>query len=205
MKIAIDVQIEPGPAGGTAPALHSLISALGALTDGPEEYVIVVGSDEQIEWLRPLSANQRFVMRPKARKPGLLRGALSPVARRLRNWLAKPRAWPDVPLSDGFYESLGCDAVHFPSSSFTVCALPSIYNPHDLQHLHYPQFFTPPELAWRETVYPAACHFAKTVIVNSQWVKDDVIQQYAVAPAKVQVIPEASATQFTPRVDDRQR
>ena len=47
-----------------------------------------------------------------------------------------------LPQSHGFYESLGGDIIHFPFQEFTVCRIPSIYNPHDLQHLHYPQFFS---------------------------------------------------------------
>jgi len=117
--------------------------------------------------------------------------------------LSQLRTWPEVPLSDGFYESLGCDVIHFPTQSFTVCGIPSVYNPHDLQHLHYPQFFSASEIAWRETVYPAGCHFAKTVIVNSQWIKDDVTAQYGVAPAKVQVVPEAPPTQFAAEISDK--
>jgi glycosyltransferase involved in cell wall biosynthesis len=199
------VSVEPGEAGGTAPALRSLISALGSLTDGPEEYIIAVAFPRQIEWLHPLGANQRFVHRPSAQKRGLRR-TLSPIAWHLRN-LLWPRAWPEVPISDGFYESLGCDLLHFPTQGFKLCALPSVYNPHDLQHLHYPQFFTPAELARRETIYPAGCHFAKTVIVNSQWVKDDVIVQYGVSPEKLQIIPEAPPTQLSPEpsVDDLRR
>lgn len=201
MKIAIDIyaEVAPGAAGGTAPALRSLISALGSLADGPEEYIIVVGSDKQGEWLRPLAANQRFAVRPAPPPPPLLRRALSPLSRRLRNWLVPPpQRWPEVVVSDGFYESLGCEVVHFPSTWFTVCALPSVYNPHDLQHLHYPQFFRPAELEWRDRIYSAGCHFSKTIIVNSQWVKDDVVRQYAVSPTKIQIIPEASPTQLTP-------
>ena len=77
-------------------------------------------------------------------------------------------------MSTGFHESLGCDVLHFPTQGFILCAMPTIYNPHDLQHLVYPQFFSPQTLAWRETVYPAGCRFAQTVVVGSQWVKEDV-------------------------------
>ena len=127
---------------------------------------------------------------------------------RLQDWLARPNASPCLPISDGFYESLGCDVMHFPTQEFTLCAVPSVYNPHDLQHLHYPQFFTPGHLAWRETICPAGCHIAKTVIVNSQWVKDDVIQRYGLSPpSKVQVIPEAPPTLLRPEpsIDDVKR
>jgi len=112
--------------------------------------------------------------------------------------LGVSRIWPEVPISNGFYENLGCDVIHFPYQEFIVCALPTIYNPHDLQHLHYPQFFTPSIIAWRATIYPAGCHFAHTVAVASQWVKQDVIDHYHVNPNKVQVIPWAPTTQTHP-------
>jgi glycosyltransferase involved in cell wall biosynthesis len=92
-------------------------------------------------------------------------------------------------VSDGFYESLGCDVLHFVHQGFVLCALPTIYNPHDLQHLHYPQFFSVSNLAWRETIYPAGCRFAETVAVASQWIKDDITRHYGVSPHKIQVIP----------------
>jgi glycosyltransferase involved in cell wall biosynthesis len=103
--------------------------------------------------------------------------------------------WPQVPLSDGFYEAQDCDVVHFPHQRFVLCALPTIYNPHDLQHLHYPEFFTASAIAFRETVWQAGCHFAHTVVVASQWVKDDLVRQYRIGGDKVQVIPWGPPTQ----------
>lgn len=190
MKIGIDVNIEPGFRGGVAPALRSLIVTLGTLVDGPEEYTIIVGSDRQREWLQPLARNQTFVVRPPSREPRFLQ--------RIRQWVSKPNTSPSLPVSDGFYESLGCDVMHFPTQEFTLCAVPSVYNPHDLQHLYYPQFFTPGHLAWRETICPAGCHIAQTVIVNSQWIREDVCERYGIAARKVQVIPEAPPTQLVP-------
>jgi glycosyltransferase involved in cell wall biosynthesis len=79
-----------------------------------------------------------------------------------------------------------------------MCALPSVYNPHDLQHLHYPQYFTPRVIADRETVYRGGCHFAQTVVVGSRWVKEDVVRQYGISPEKVQIIPEHPPTDLYP-------
>ncbi len=206
MKIGIDVRVEPGWHGGVAPALGSLISALGSLTDGPEEYAIIVKPDQSVDWLRPLGANQKFVFRQSMTpKPPRLQMAWQIVRHELRNIFSHHPQWPEVNISDGYYESLGCDVLHFPTQhSFTVCAVPTVYNPHDLQHCHYPQFFTPKELAIRQTLYSTACHMSQTIIVNSQWVKSDVIQQYGVAASKVQVIPEAPPTQFKaePSIED---
>lgn len=108
------------------------------------------------------------------------------------------RIWPEVPISDGFFESLECDVLHLPTQPFTVCGMPIVYNPHDLQHRHYPQFWEAENIAWRETVSRTGCDLAHTIVVGSQWVKEDVVRQYGVVPDKVQVIPEAASTQSYP-------
>jgi glycosyltransferase involved in cell wall biosynthesis len=222
LGVAIDAPILPGTAGGVAQFVAGLISALGKLDDGSETYTIVVGSQEQLDWLKRYGGpNQRFVLRAPLPAPhdaapadngvafpGLLKRALGPLlpaARHVQRLLSvpvpsvppvPPRLWPEVPLSDGFYESLGCDVIHIPTQNFVLCALPTIFNPHDLQHLHYPQFFSPAVIAERETTYTAGCHYAQTVAVGSQWVKDDIVRQYRIAPEKVQVIPEGPPTEL---------
>jgi glycosyltransferase involved in cell wall biosynthesis len=84
---------------------------------------------------------------------------------------------------------LGCDVIHFPFQDHIRCALPSIYNPHDLQHRHFPQFFSRAEIQRRDTIYQAGCRAAHTVVVASQLVKQDIVQSYRIAGEKVQIIP----------------
>jgi glycosyltransferase involved in cell wall biosynthesis len=199
-KIAIDARVIPGRGAGVATAVKSLIQGLGELDDGTEEYRIVVATEEQRAWLKPvLGANQQVIIKPKPRQNPLTRvlPPLRPLVRYLQRGLAT-RSWPEVPISDGFYEGLGCDVLHLPAQAFILCALPTVYNPHDLQHLRYPQFFDAWTLAWRETIYPAGCHFAQCVVVGSEWVKQDVIDRYGIDPAKIQVIPEAAPTAICP-------
>jgi glycosyltransferase involved in cell wall biosynthesis len=194
LRVAIDVRVSPGRSGGIATAVGRLVHALGELSDGPEQYTIVVGSEEQLTWLRPsVGPNQQLVMRPRPRKERLLR-PVRPAIRFVQELLTPPRYWPEVPLSDGFYESLGCDVIHFPTQSFTLCGLRSVYNPIDLQHLHHPEFFDSRSLAWRETQARTACQFAQALIVNSNWIRDDVVRQYRIDSGKIHVVPEAPPT-----------
>jgi glycosyltransferase involved in cell wall biosynthesis len=205
LRVGINIDVEPGIHGGIATAVKSLVTALGRL-GGPERYVLIVHSQQQIDWLSPLAPNQEFAMRPASRESAArraLRGVRSKVVKALG--LARTNVWPETPLSDGFVESLGCDVLHFTTQAFTLCAVPTVYNPHDLQHLHYPQFFTASELAWRESIYRMACRLSHTVIVNSQWIKDDVTSQFALSPRKVQVIPEAAPTHFMAPISDAER
>lgn len=204
IKIAINAQRTPNSGvGGVESALIGLASALGKLEDGGEEYILV-GPWENPDWLQPyMGPNQRLVRGPKpedkqrpfATVPAWLRPAVRRVHKWLYDFVNPPPNGFQVPLSNGFYENLGCNVIHFPDQRFTLCALPSVYNPHDLQHLHYPQFFTPGTIHWREGIYQAGCHYARIVVAGSQWVKNDIIEQYGVNPNKIQVIPWGSPTQ----------
>lgn len=215
LNVAIAAHAGPRGTSGIARFISSLIHGLGKLEDGTEQYHIVVRSQEHYAWLKPLlGPNQDIVVEPQSAKGGQERhrtpidflkstlGPLLPASRRLQRLINLPRYWPEVPLSDGFYEALGCDVLHIPNQPFFLCAIPTVYNPHDLQHLHYPQFFTPDIIAWRETVFPAGCHFAHTVVVGSQWVKDDVVRRYRTDPDKIQVIFEAPTTESQPDPPD---
>jgi glycosyltransferase involved in cell wall biosynthesis len=217
IAIAIDTCILPRTWGGVAHATLGLVKALGKL-QGPEVYYLIVENQEQYDWLSPhVGPNQRIVdkrdwleERAALRKAeispahALVRRILKPGIRRATHLIRRvldepePPSWPRVQLSDGFYENLRCDVLHFPSQHFVLSAVPTVYTPHDLQHLHYPQFFTPKELVRRETVYPAGCHFARTVIAGTKWIKDDIVKQYALSPDKVQVIPWAPPTSTHP-------
>jgi glycosyltransferase involved in cell wall biosynthesis len=212
LRIAIDARFTPNKGfGGVESVLIGLVRSLAQLKDGDEEYLIV-GPSEGHEWLAPyIGGNQRLLAYPKPPVPQVrksekvkrLLGPLRPVTRRVfRGVFPEPtipeRQWPETPISDGFYESLNCDVLHFPHQQFTLCALPTVYNPHDLQHLHYPKFFDPRSIAYRETIYPAGCHFAHTVVTASDWAKKDVMRHYGTSSEKIQVIPWAAPTNAYP-------
>jgi len=189
LRVAINCPFVPGRGlGGLETFAVGLVHALGRLDDDATEYV-VVGPPEDPAWMAPhLGPNQRIASQPMPR-----RGRTSWRARLLGP--AERPAERRVPVSDGFLESLGCDVVHFPYQHFVICALPSVYNPHDLQYFYYPQYFTPSDLAWREQVDHYACRFAAAVTVSSRWVKRDIAEHFAVHHGKIHIIPDAPPTQ----------
>lgn len=215
-RIAINAQIPPNTfSGGVEQALIGLVSALGKLDNGSEEYIII-GPWNEPDWLTPfIGDNQTIVHGSKAscqpaQETRVLEafkrvlGPLRPFVRAI--WrdlfptapLQNASLFPEASISTGFYEGLGCDVIHFPFQQLVICALPTIYNPHDLQHLHYPKFFTASEIAWREMIYRAGCYLANTIIVGSHWIKQDIVRHYRVDPDKIQVIPWAPPTQVYP-------
>ena len=231
LRVAINAQLKPaGGTGGTVTVLRAL-AALAHLEDGDEEYVFV-GPHDTTEWLRSILPPRQSVVcgpAPVELSPDRLEsfkralGPLRPAARGIRRLLNTTVQTAEESTSKfaslksfapsrpkNFYEELGCDVIHFPFQSYEPCALPTVYNPHDLQHLHHPEFFTTSEVARREALHPAACRAAHTVVVASEFVKRDVAERYQLAPQKLQVIPwappplpEASAAEDFPALGSK--
>jgi glycosyltransferase involved in cell wall biosynthesis len=197
LRVAIDARVSPASAGGVAQVILGLVRALGRIDDSATSYSIVIESESERDFLKShLGNNQQFVVKTRSvgeRVHGLLTRSKSSISRQLFG--NDSHYQTSIAISDGFIESVGCDVVHFPHQRFVLCGLPSIYNPHDLQHLHFPQFFTPSEIAWREMTYRLGCQVAHTVPVSSRWVKDDIIQHYQIDSSKIQIIPWAPPTE----------
>jgi glycosyltransferase involved in cell wall biosynthesis len=199
LRVAINAQLKPNTEkGGILDAVSGLISALGKLIDGDEEYVIITPQDTVDWWSQHTAPNQRVVAAPKTMIEIKFHklGAMRPLASKVRTMLRLATGVPFVPISDGFFENLGCNIIHFPYQQFFVCALPSLFSPYDLQHLHYPEYFTPRAIIHREALYRTGCQLSQTIIVASEWVKKDLIRQYSLTADKIQVVPLAPPTEF---------
>jgi glycosyltransferase involved in cell wall biosynthesis len=94
-------------------------------------------------------------------------------------------------LSDGTIERSGIDVMHFTFQNAFLTDVPSLYHPHDLQHLHLPEMFSSREREDREVLYQAFCRQAALVPVSSAWTRDDVIRQYGLPEDVVHVVPLA--------------
>jgi glycosyltransferase involved in cell wall biosynthesis len=101
-------------------------------------------------------------------------------------------------------ESQSFDLVHFPTQRGYITSLPTIYQPWDLQHLHYPEFFTKVDIAVREHMYRALCTCARVVCVQTEWSKSDIVEKYGVPPEKIEVIKWGCALEAyeAPSADD---
>jgi len=65
---------------------------------------------------------------------------------------------------------------------------PSVVTMHDLQHLHYPNFFSPTDIAIREKEYRESCQLASHVICISEFTRQDVHERYGIPLAKMTTI-----------------
>jgi glycosyltransferase involved in cell wall biosynthesis len=187
LRIAVDCRIENSQQGiGTA--VLALAKALSDSSVADQEYTFIVRQN-MLEWLTPYTYGP-------CRLVGIPASTLSTVKTAFR-WIAPLRfLWHKVrgsrvhiPVSDGYVEAHQFDVVHFPTQAAYLTDLPSIYQPWDLQHLHYPEFFPKTEFGLREKYYRAFCDRASYICVQADWTKQDVIKHYGPPADKVVVIP----------------
>ncbi len=68
-------------------------------------------------------------------------------------------------------------------------SIPLVTNIHDLQHKHFPQFFSQAELAFRDETYPRIAARSTRIIVSFAHVKADIHQFLGVELDKIDVCP----------------
>jgi glycosyltransferase involved in cell wall biosynthesis len=223
LRVGLDARLSAGFHGGVEQFLIGLALGLSKLDDGNEEYLFLVRPGED-GWLCPyMSGPCRLLVQGQQPPPaGAARRAWrvlewkAPVLRRrwMRRWPPptagleadlEPKGGGFVPLeaSDGTIETAGVDVMHFPHQSGFLTLLPTIYQPHDLQHLHHPELFSAEEMASRELRYRTYCDQADLVVMMTSWGRRDIVERYGLAPEKVSVVnggsvigayPEPSAT-----------
>ena len=213
LRVVIDARLTSGQAGGVEGVVIGLAHGLAQL-EGPEEYVFVA-RDGETEWLEPYAGGGVRIERqaaadpPDARAPRPRQGRhakrraspLTRFVRRLRRGFAgaRPgtpggRGAPPAgshPEPDPFIDALRPDVVHMPIQRGFLTAAPAIYHPHDLQHVHLPQFFNEGQRQWRERWYGELCRRAAIVAVASEWTRRDVIDHFDLPADKVWVVPLA--------------
>jgi glycosyltransferase involved in cell wall biosynthesis len=207
LRVCIDARIESGVYGGVEQVTIGLAGALARLEAGDEEYVFLThrGKDE---WLRPYLGDHARVLHvgePPAWPSWKfrIRSALGGRVPFVEPPLRPPDPVPDVWASEGTIEVAGMDVVHFPNQMAFLTEVPSIYHPHDLQHLHLPELFEPRFIELRETFYRGYCEQASVVVMLTEWGKRDIVERYRLPPEKVAVVGAGSALREYPAPSER--
>jgi glycosyltransferase involved in cell wall biosynthesis len=187
LRIAVDCRIENSQQGvGTA--VLALAKALSESAVADQEYTFIVCQD-MLEWLKPYTYGPCKLAGIPGSKLSKVKAAFRWFAPLRFLWRKVRRRMVHIPVSDGYVEAQQFDVIHFPTQAAYLTDLPSIYQPHDLQHLHYPEFFSTDEFNLREMYYRTFCDRASYVCVHAEWTKQDLIEHYGLPSDKVVVIP----------------
>jgi glycosyltransferase involved in cell wall biosynthesis len=199
LSIAFNADLPPhGQFGGVEQNLLGLLYAL-ARFDPDDEFLVITAASAP-DWPRSvLGHNMRLLPKPKGFRETVLDGVRNSVSfclplRRFARSVKRTASPYGVPNSRAFYEQLRVDVVHFPHQSFERTSMPTVFCPHDLQHLHMPELFDPVIVADREVLYRTGCEEATAIVVESETARNDIVRYYGTQRGKVFVIPTAAPT-----------
>jgi glycosyltransferase involved in cell wall biosynthesis len=196
IRVCLDVRLGDGNPGGLEQAIIGLAHAFSGFDKGGvEEYLFVVDP-------RAADRLHSYISGPCSLLPagtGTWRGRARRRLRQvpglpdLRRRISVSRAPVPVLLpSDGTVEAADAHIVHFLTQGGFQTGIPSIYQPHDLQHLHFPEFFTSSQRAFREASYSALALQARKVVAMTRWGASDIAEHLGVPCEKLAVVPWAS-------------
>jgi len=188
VRVCVDARLGGGRFGGVEQALIGIAAGLSTLADGDDRYLFLA-NPEQDDWIRPHLRGSCELLHPhRSRLDRRARTAGRAILERL------PAIGPRYAVrpSDGTVERAGVDVVHLPIQDAFTTTIPSIYQPHDLLHLHLPELFSNWEWRRREVVYRTHCARAETVVAMTSWGKRDLVERYELPPEKVSVVPWGS-------------
>jgi glycosyltransferase involved in cell wall biosynthesis len=188
LRVCIDARLRSGQFGGVEQVLIGVAAGLSALDGGDEEYLFLVNQGEE-EWIRPHISGPCRLFPTRRSLPNRRARA---IARALAERAPGIGTRFSVRVSDGTVERAGADLVHFPVQDAFLTDLPSIYQPHDLLHLHFPELFGRWERERREVVYRTHCERAQLVVAMTSWGKRDLFEHYGLPHDKIGVIPGGS-------------
>jgi glycosyltransferase involved in cell wall biosynthesis len=191
LRVAIDARIRPGVVGGVENVLIGLAAGLAEIEAETEEYTFLALEDH--EWLQPYIGQNTRVVTVHEPLRWRLRRQVPPIVRRVASRL--PNSYRTLMQHDGSSLALtsgSFDVIHFAHQNAFTTDVPSIFHPHDLQHIHLPDFFSPDVRWWREQRYRQFCEQAAMVAVASGWTKVDVETHFGLDPGKVTVVPLAA-------------
>jgi glycosyltransferase involved in cell wall biosynthesis len=201
LRIGVDARLASGVSGGVEQVVIGLAGALSRLDDRDEEYLFLAHPDQD-DWIRPHMGGSCTLLHSRLDYPG--QPGLGPALRR-----SVRERWPSLTRgggllrSDRTIERAGVEVMHFTTQEAFLTAVPSIYQPHDLLHLHMPELFSPRERARRERVYRAHSGRAALVVAMMPWGKRDLMDRYGLEDGKVAIVPWGSVLGEYPAPTDQ--
>ena len=184
--VLIDARFIPGSSGGVETVAMGLASGLSEIKFDDIEIKFLV-LEQHCEWIRNFTNSDLIFVQDS--RNWFLKEVRDKIKFHRYRW--SKGHFSQLPVRDKKIEKLSPDLVHFVFQRGYKTASDFLYQPHDLQHLHYPGFFSPKVIRDRETKYRYLSSHSKNIVVGTQWIKNDVLDKYGVEYSKVKVVPLA--------------
>lgn len=174
MKIGIDLLwVRPGICGGTESYIRNLMHGFGRY-DSKNEYILFAAKDNADTFVEYKEySNMKLEVCPAV--------CASQIKRLL---------WENLHL-DREAKKQGVDVMFIPVYSKPRTygsGIPYVCVIHDLQALHYPEYFSKARCAFMKMMWRHTCKTAKSLVTISEYSKNDIISHYPIAKDKCSVI-----------------
>jgi len=204
-KLLYDLRwMEIGKAGGIEQGAYELISAIAQL-DRRNDFRVFAPRSTCCEWSLPseFRIDMHYSDPPERAREALW----SSFANRLSESLGLAPVLSAPMRSLAAYHRLDFDLVH------SICGythpdligFPGILTINDLQHLHYPEFFSAEEYAEREKLYGESARRARHIICISEFTRQDVHLRYGIALEKMTTVWLIPSRNIWQEVSERKR
>jgi glycosyltransferase involved in cell wall biosynthesis len=223
VRICINLfPLSPGRASGGEEVFCRWIVDIPQRVETPHEFTVLLHSSQGRQFARVERGKMfdPFAMLPpppvavpgvSPSKPSLLKRAylhpLVPEAIReglrfLKSRISNTRR--------SWLETQGFDVIHCPYAFIDPIPpahahIPYCTNLHDLQHEHFPEFFTRNELENRRRHWTRSAKIAKVIFVVADHVKADIVHYCGISPEKIHVVWPGPPFEGLPPISEEQR
>lgn len=188
MHVGIDARLPDRGQGGVLSVVKSIAFAFNTFQQPKIRRTWVVL--EQASWWRAALPPQDQVVKVGAPfgGVGLFLAAQAPaVTSKVAPLFLKMRG--DEKRLDSLFRTRGIDVVHLPFQDGILTDLPSVYFPHDLQHLHFPEYFSSAQIRHREQRWRKRALQAEIVVAAAPHIKSDLILRWGLDDTRIKVFP----------------
>ena len=212
LTVALNALINPANAGGSESSALSILTSFRDAAPADIEMLVTAlppyakrmaeirgDAAKVITWpwpeFTPVSSEPTKAWARRLRQrlgSGRLGGLFDDISR-AENEKAFLKSMPGRAEVDALLDRHAVDVVHFTYPVKWPTRRPFIFEPHDIQQHHFPEFFSPDVLAWRKKTYGEGIRQAAYVVCGTWWTKRDIMRWYGVGAGQVAVIPRTSA------------
>jgi len=185
IKVLVDCRLESGKSGGVEQAIIGIARSMKeSFISDIKFYWLVFESNEN--WLMEhIPDNSEVIYAPTNSPSAKITGRMIRKLRKVRVFtkiLALLRMYGPFKFSierePDIVKKIKPDLIHFPFQFGFHTDLPSIYQPHDLQHIHLRENFTSEEMYLRDVVFTRMIEQSNIVILGNEWTKDDFTSNF---------------------------
>lgn len=204
-KLLFDLRwMKIGRAGGVEQMSYELVSEISKL-DHRNDYRILCPRSTYYEWAFPRNFRCRgFFTDPNDVKLRTLHAGLANLL--AQSTRRQPLLTPEM-RALRWYNRLDFDIVHsLCSYSFPdMRAFPNVLTVHDLQHVHFPEFFSRDAWQERENLYRESIDRSTHVICISEYTRQDLHRSYGVPFEKMTTVWNIPSRAAWLKVEERER